>query len=63
MLLFVAMETQWRHGFNGPVGLDYSAIGPTLEMIGLEGVDRKELFWQMQALESEALKHIHKKQN
>ena len=62
LTLFSAMRTQWRHGFNGPVGLDYSAIDSTIGMIGLGDVDRKELFHQIQILESEALSLIHKQQ-
>ncbi|MGD8327378.1 MAG: DUF1799 domain-containing protein, partial [Sphingomonadales bacterium] len=52
--LFFALSTQWREGFNGPSGLDYTAVRPTAEMLGLE-VDRT-LFIDLRTMEAEALK-------
>ena len=54
MTLFFALSTQWREGFNGPSGLDYTAVRPTAEMLGID-VGRT-LFIDLRTMEAEALK-------
>lgn len=61
MNLFVTLRTQWRYSFGGPAGLDYTAITPTLDMLGIEVEDRRALFSDLQTLESEALSLMHTK--
>lgn len=59
--VFVGLSTQWRTGFNGPVGLDYTAL-PTV--FRLKAIPRKEwpdLFEDLQSMETEALKAMRKK--
>ena len=34
--IFNYCQTQWRMGFGGPVGLDYTALFRVAEMLGLE---------------------------
>ncbi len=54
--LFSALATQWRHaGMTGiRVGLDYRAIPPTAQAMGIELT--RELFEGLRVMESEALK-------
>lgn len=53
-LLFLSLGTQWRWGPDRPVGLDYSAIAPTAELIGVKlGVAE---FSDLKTMEAEALK-------
>jgi len=35
--LFQRISTQWRHGFAGPSGLDYTALYPVMAHMGLHG--------------------------
>lgn len=54
--LFTSLRTQWRVGFNGPIGLDYGVL-PTI--FRLEGIPRghwPQLFEDMREMEDEALK-------
>lgn len=54
--LFVALQTQWRTGFNGPTGLDYAAVAATLDLQGVAPADRCKLFADLRVMEAEALK-------
>jgi hypothetical protein len=52
--LFEAMRTQWRIGFGGPTGLDYSVLKSVAELIGLAGSDGgmdQELFAKVRHME------------
>jgi hypothetical protein len=61
--VFAALLTQWRMGpMGGVVGLDYSAIPPTLELMGVAPDNRRELFEQIRVMENEAVKVINGKQ-
>jgi hypothetical protein len=60
--VFAALLTQWRMGpMGGVVGLDYSAIPPTLELMGVAPDNRRELFEQLRVMENEAVKVINEK--
>jgi hypothetical protein len=60
--VFAALLTQWRMGpMGGVVGLDYSAIPPTLELMGVETTGRRELFEQLRIMEREAVKTINER--
>jgi hypothetical protein len=55
---FMRMQTQWRVGMNGPIGLDY---GLFLMWAKDEGVKRKDRLWlldDLRLMESEYLKAI-----
>ena len=58
--VFYALDTQWRHGMEGRTGIDYAAIPVTVEMLGLEDVDRQDLFSRIRRMEHAALKQINK---
>jgi hypothetical protein len=53
--------TQWRHGFNGPTGLDYAALYPLLD----RHADRSTADWldlldDVQVIELAALEQMRK---
>lgn len=57
MLLFRSLQTQWVHGFGGPVGLSYPAVYPLLDRLT---ADQPPGAWDraladLQILELEAL--------
>jgi len=52
--LFAAMQTQWRCGPVGAIGLDYGVLDWTAERSGLPQVTR-EVFQDLQVMETEAL--------
>lgn len=55
--VFTALDTQWRMGpMGGVIGLDYSAISPTLDLIDVKPHDRRDLFVALRAMERAALK-------
>lgn len=51
--LFHRLQTQWRHGPQGPVGMDYAGVRAALEFMGTPATP--ELFRQIQTMESAAL--------
>lgn len=55
-LIFDGMSTQWRAGFNGPIGLDYSAIPIVGKSIGLSSRKSSKLLHDIRVMEAEALK-------
>lgn len=59
--LFIALDSQWRTGFNGRTGLDYNVLPVVFDLHGVEEADRKELFPKLQIMEREALKIFHTK--
>lgn len=55
--VFAALLTQWRMApQGGVVGLDYAAIPPTLELLGVEREAWPGLFEQLRVMENEAVK-------
>jgi hypothetical protein len=57
ILLFAAVQTQWRVGFGGPTGFDYTAVFATMErMFRAESEEvRDEIFASLQVMERAAL--------
>jgi hypothetical protein len=53
--LFLALQTQWRTGFNGPTGLDYAAVPAVAHMLGIARATLRELWTDLQAMERAAL--------
>jgi len=54
--LFIRVQTQWRVGMSGPVGLDYPAV---FEVFRLFEVDNQiEVFQGLQVLEAKILNLI-----
>lgn len=58
--VFAAMTTQWRHGFNGPTGLDYAALPPVMDYAGVPVTDRADVFESVRVLEIEALEAMRR---
>lgn len=55
-LAFSALATQWRMGSDGPIGLDYTAIPPTLRLIGIGRSQWPQVFDDVRVMEDAALK-------
>ncbi len=53
--LFLACQTQWRTGFNGPTGLDYPAVAMVARVLQLSARRVRELWADFQAMERAAL--------
>lgn len=53
--LFTSVATQWRMGFAGPVGLDYTPMLHLMDRMGLPAGEYDNLFHDMRIAESEAL--------
>lgn len=49
------MSTQWRSGFSGATGLDYSALPAVLRMTGMARKDWPQIFDDLRILEDAAL--------
>lgn len=59
--VFDALRTQWRVGFDGPTGLDYGAIAPTMDLMSIDSTSRPDLFDDLRVMERAALAAIRKK--
>lgn len=53
---FIAMSTQWRFGYAGPIGLDYAALPAVFDITGVPALDRADAFEGLRVMESEALR-------
>jgi len=51
--LFFRLQTQWRVGFNGATGLDYSVLPVLFDLYGVQ--DRVDTFESIQVCEAELL--------
>lgn len=49
------MQTQWRHGFSGPTGLDYNVLLHELDRMALSKEDYDDLFGSIRVIEKTAL--------
>lgn len=61
MNLFIAINTQWRTGPRGPIGLDYSVLFRKLDRMALTPGEYDELEEDIRTMEAAALDHLHKK--
>ena len=60
--VFSFLCTQWRVGFGGPTGLDYSSIPVALDLFGVKkNGDKRDLMWAVQVMEREALRLMNQK--
>jgi len=55
------MQTQWRHGFNGPTGFDYNVMLHELDRRNLPREEYDDLFGSLRVIEKAALAEIHSK--
>lgn len=53
--LFLELDTQWRIGMAGPVGLDYAALFRLLDQRGYSGDEWERMFADVRTLEHAAL--------
>jgi hypothetical protein len=58
---FAALQTQWRVGMGGPIGLDYAAVPVVLELQGVAPSERRRVFDDLRVMEAEALKVFSEK--
>lgn len=49
------MGTQWRMGFNGPVGLDYNVLPMMIKQLGVPKKERRRVFDDVMVMERAAL--------
>lgn len=61
MHLFLRLRTQWRHGFNGPTGLDYNVAFRLLDGAGYTGASWDIALDELQQMELAALDEMRKK--
>lgn len=61
--VMAAMQTQWRVGFSGPIGLDYNALPIVEDRIGIAEDMRGEVFSDVQAMEAEAMRLMAQQKN
>lgn len=54
------MQTQWRTGSSGVVGLDYGAIEPVLRLRRIDPQRWPALFDDLRVMERAAIKAINK---
>jgi len=59
-LLYLRVATQWRHGFSGPTGLDYSAVYPLLDRMDLSRDDWDQMLADLQVIEVAARDEMRK---
>lgn len=52
------MQTQWRVGMSGAIGLDYNVVLHELDRKNLDKADYDEFFNDIQIMEVEALKFM-----
>lgn len=50
---FADCATQWRVGFAGRTGLDYTAVKTVMDINGVE--DMKDTLWRVRVIETSAL--------
>jgi hypothetical protein len=60
MEIFLACQTQWRMGLNGPIGLDYIAVSWLFKLYNI--ANPAAVLADMQIIESEILRVIYKKE-
>lgn len=61
VIVFMAMQTQWRTGMNGYTGLDYSALPEVWRVTGTRRTQRKDVFMNLRIIELAALAAMHTK--
>lgn len=59
MRVFQAMRTQWRMGFNAPIGLDYGVLPAVMKQMAVRKKERSRVFSALRVMEREALLELH----
>jgi hypothetical protein len=60
--MFLRLQTQWRVGMNGLIGLDYVAAEWLFRLYSVKVKDRRSLLEDLQVMESAALVAIAKRE-
>lgn len=60
--MFLRLQTQWRVGMNGLIGLDYVAAEWLFRLYSVKVKDRRLLLEDLQVMESAALVAIAKRE-
>ena len=60
-MLFGDIGTQWRVGFNGPVGLDYNVLYRKMDRMHLSESEYEDLEAAVRTMEDGALTTMRKK--
>lgn len=60
--LFLRVQTQWRVGMNGPIGLDYVAVAWVLKLTA-EEANHRALLEELQIMEGAVLAFIAKRES
>lgn len=60
-LLFSQLQTQWRAGAMGPIGLDYNTLFHKMDRMRLEPDDYDELEAEIRTMEFAALERMNEK--
>lgn len=58
--VFDAMSTQWRMGFNGPIGLDYGVLREIWQRLKIKSEDRDNVFADLRVMENAALEQMRR---
>jgi hypothetical protein len=53
--VWFAVQTQWRMGPAGPVGLDYNVLPWAMRLCGVKKTDRADVFEDVRVMERAAL--------
>lgn len=61
--MFRKVSTQWRTGPGGPTGLDYCAVYPLMDRLGLDADAWDALLADIQVMEAEAIDVMHTKKD
>lgn len=65
VLFFIGLSTKWMHGFNGPTGLDETAVQARLAVFarrhGLTQEQADDILDCVDVMERAALAEMHKK--
>lgn len=60
--VFLAMDTQWRHGPMGPTGLDYGVLPTVLQdFLHITRTDWPRVFHDLRVMENAALQQMRSK--
>ena len=56
--VWIAVQTQWRHGFNGPSGLDYAGVRAAPAFRRTPAAEREALFEDLCVMERATLREF-----
>lgn len=60
--VFLAMDTQWRYGPNGPTGLDYGVLPTVLQdFLDIKRTEWSDVFRDLRVMENAALQQMRSK--